>query len=116
MAQLGKYKVPRELQDEDKWFKFFTKKQLATAIVIIFIDWQIVTFFYNIHMVIVGITLALFFTIVCGAVVSLKMPNNRHLHGGGVGLDALAIRIMKRKLIKKNKIIYTSCLRNEEGD
>ena len=31
MSQIGRYKTPDELRDEDKWFKFFTLPQLAAA-------------------------------------------------------------------------------------
>ena len=116
MAQLGKYKVPRELQDEDKWFKFFTIPQLATALVVLLIDWRIVSFLARFHMEIVGIALAILLTILCGTVILFKMPNNKHLYGGGVPLQTLAFRIIRRKLFSKEKTVYTSCINDKEAE
>jgi len=112
---IGKYKVPRELQDEDKWLKFFTKRQLAILIVALLIDLGLITIFQKLHIVVVGVVLALIILISAAAVVYLKMPRSRHTHGGGLGLDTIVLRILKRKR-SKNKVVFTACIEYEEPD
>lgn len=112
---IGKYKIPRELQDEDKWFKFFTKRQLAILIVALFIDFWVVALFYKLHIVVVGVVLAILIFVFALAIIYFKMPRSRHTHGGGLGLDTIAMRILKRKR-SKNKIVFTGCIEYEEPD
>lgn len=107
MADIGRYKVPSELKDEDKWFRFFTKKHLAAIAVVAFIDFQVVTLAYRLHMMIVGIILALAIAIIAAVIIPFSIPAHMHLHGGGQAISTIVWRIMRRKLISKNKIIYT---------
>lgn len=107
MSNIGRYKVPSELKDEDKWFRFFTKKHLAAIAVVAFIDFQIVALSFKLHIVIVGIILALFIAIVAAIIIPFNVPAHMHLHGGGQAISTIALRIMRRKLIPRNKVIYT---------
>ncbi len=111
MSQLGQYKTPGELKDEDKWFKFFTKKQLVIAIVVLIIDWNIAVIFNKIHLIVIGITLDVFITIVMAIITLLPMPANKHIFGGGLPLYRIAYRILIRKLF--NKHIYTTMYEEE---
>lgn len=112
---IGKYKVPRELQDEDRWFKWWTKSQLAIFIVAGIIDFGVISLFAALHIVVVGIVLAILILIFAAAIVYIKMPRSRHTHGGGMGFDTLFMRIIRRKS-SKNRVIYTGCIEYEEPD
>lgn len=112
---IGKYKVPRELQDEDRWFKIFTKRQLAMLIVGALIDSLVIVLFAKLHLVVVGIVLAILIILFDLAIIYLKMPRSRHTHGGGLGFDTLVLRILKRKRTK-SKVIFTGCIEYEEAD
>lgn len=112
---IGKYKVPRELQDEDRWLKFFTKRQLAILIVALLIDFGVITVFYRLHLVVVGVVLAILIFVFALAIIYLKMPRSRHTHGGGLGFDTIVTRIIKRKR-SKNRVVFTACYDYEEPD
>lgn len=112
--QLGKYKVPGELKDEDKWFRFFTKNQLVAALVVLIVDWRLIVFTSKLHIVIIGFIIAILLTIVSALVILCKMPSNKHLYGGGFGLHILLLRVLNRKLRKKNKVVYTIAMEYEE--
>ena len=116
MGELGKYRVPRELKDEDKWFKFFTKKQLLVAAVVLFIDAWIVVISNRLKMIVVGIVIALFIAIMTAIILVGKMPAKRYIHGGGLGFDALIMRVLKRKCLKKNRCIFTISAFYEETE
>lgn len=104
---LGKYKIPRELQDQDLWLKFFTKKQLLICAVALAACIGICILFNSLGIVIIGVIISLFIIITTVAILFLKMPQRRHMHGGGYGLDVLAARVIKKKLFNRNKYIYT---------
>lgn len=116
MSELGKYRVPRELKDEDKWFKFFTKKQLLIAAVVLFIDVWVIVFTNKLHMIVLGIVIALSIAIVTAIILVGKMPTKRYIHGGGLGFDVLLMRIIRRKCIKKNRCIFTISAYYEEAE
>lgn len=105
MAQLGRYRTPDELQDQDKWFRFFTKPQLAVTIATLAADWNIVWLFYRLHLVVVGIVIAIFLFIVIEIATFIKMPSNKYLYGGGINLGVLGIRIIVKNLPWNKKIL-----------
>lgn len=115
MAQLGQYKTPRELKDEDLWFKYFKKKQVAIAFIVLAVDGNIVSFSHKIHLTVVGVTLAMLFTILAGIIALGSMPKNKHLYGGGLELDKIFIRLIKRKALKSSKIVYTNIGSEDDG-
>lgn len=106
MSQLGQYKTPGELKDEDKWFKFFTKKQLVIAIVVLIIDWNIAVIFNKIHLIVIGITLDILITIIMAIITLFPMPQSKYIFGGGMPLYRLVLRIILRKTF--NRKIYTT--------
>jgi len=104
---LGRYKIPRELQDQDLWFKVFTKKQLLISVISLAACIGICIVANTMGILIIGVVISLFIIILTGALLFLKMPQKKHMNGGGYGLDVLAIRVLRKKLLKKNKYIYT---------
>lgn len=107
MSQIGRYRVPDELKDEDLWFRFFTKRQLAIFIAVLLADWGILNITRLMHLTVVGILISIGLLVITGILVFIKMPANRYLHGGGIGLDRLIARILVKKCIPGNKVIYT---------
>jgi len=114
MAQLGQYKIPRELKDEDLWLKIFKKKQLVIAIFIFALDWNIVTLSNKLHLTVVGVTLAVLITLIAGIIIFGVMPKKKHLYGGGLEMEKIAIRLFIRKVLKSSRRIYTP-IREEDG-
>lgn len=113
MSQIGQYRVPEELKDEDLWFRFFTKRQLAIFIVVFLADWGIFKITRLMHLTVVGVLISIGFLVLTGILVFIKMPANRYLHGGGIGLDKLLARILIKKCIPGNKVIYTQMEKDE---
>ena len=105
---LGRYKVPRPFQDEDKWFKYFTKTQLlflgtgiCLAVPAFKASWG-APWFLQIPLLVYSIAVIGFF----GIVGAFKMPDDKYLWGGGTPLYTLLIRIVLKKLGYSRKI-YT---------
>lgn len=106
MSQIGKYRIPDELKDEDLWFRFFTKRQLAILIAVLLADWNIFRICRMLHLAVVGVLVSVGLLVITGILVFFRMPAGRYLHGGGIGLDRLLVRILKKR-IPGNKVIYT---------
>lgn len=101
---LGTYKIPRPIQDEDKWLKLTKKQWLYTGIGIV-IAYAAFQVFCAMHMdllayVIALISIGFFFTI-----GTFKMPEDKYIIGGGTKLDVLAKRLIVKQF-KKYKVLY----------
>lgn len=97
------HEIPQEFTDEDKWFVFFTKKNLAFAlpgVIITFINFKVFGFFGK---SLVGVVIGLIITAILVAISKVPMPESEYLKGGGLTFDQLLVR---RYIRKKNKKIY----------
>lgn len=104
---MASYKIPKPFQDEDKYFRFFTKKQilfigvpLALTVLVLAKLWdapKIVIFFVS--MICVAVLLA------CVVFSSFKMPKDKYLWGGGTSLERLGRRLIQKQT-KKKKILW----------
>ena len=106
MAALGNYRIMKPLKDEDRWFKFFTKKQLAfaaTGLVLSFVSYG---FFDGIGLRVVGLFVAE--TIMCTLLILafLKLPFQKYLIGGGRYAHEILWRLIVKSM-PRNKVIYT---------
>ena len=101
MARIGVFKVPSEFKNEDKWFKYFNRKQIVVLIITLFIDYRLISFSNSSGLLIPAIIVAIFFTMVIMGCVMVNLPvDSFFLTGGGVTLDELAYRIIYRKTHK----------------
>lgn len=105
MAELGHYRTMGEFTDEDKWFRYFTKWQLAVVIALIAADYQIIMFFYKLGLAIAGILAVATVSLLSLAVTMLRMPDEKYIFGGGSSLSALFARIVRRKAVRSNRIV-----------
>lgn len=105
MASLGNYTIPKELKDEDKWFRFFTKTQLLYVGAAAMIDMGIIAFFRLIHVPYVSIILSEIVMIGAVILAFIPIPTDRFMIGGGYSLRAIAVRLV-RKRMKRNKVLY----------
>ncbi len=114
MAGYGVYQIPREFKDEDKWFKYFTKKQ---AIIVLFcgiMDYQIVNLSAANNLLIAGILVSCLLTIVLVGGVMLVLPlDNFFLTGGGLTIMEWLFRYLYRR---KNSCLYTKNMTDGETD
>lgn len=105
MASLGNYQIPKEFKDEDKWFRFFTKFQLALFGIAVGISIVILLITSAIHLLPLGVILT---EILVGAALVfgfIKLPQDRYMIGGGYPLRTIAIRLLTKNF-RKNKKIY----------
>jgi len=105
MARMGRYKIPREFKDEDVWFKLFTKKQLLYLVIFGGIGLLFLYLFNKIHMVVIGgIVFVGFFAL--GIILPrFNMPNDKYLWGGGMPLETIFLRFVKKTFSKKSVYI-----------
>ncbi len=109
----GVYSIPRELKDEDKWLKFFTKTQLmifgiGVLIVILFGLVLMPLGAYHLLTVLGVIILTIF-----GILAFVPMPPSRYLYGGGFPLYVIVLRILNKMISKKK--LYLKNYDPEDG-
>ena len=112
MAELGSYQIPKELKDEDKWFKYFTKKQLIVVGSALGISALILSFFAGVHMLPVGICISEVILLLSVTATFIRIPTDKYLIGGGYHIAVILWRFICRKL-PKNKVLY---VKNYEED
>lgn len=102
MARNGVFKVPSEFKSEDKWFKYFNRKQIVVLIAALVIDYRLITFAETKGLLMPAIVLAVFITMFVMGSVMINLPvDSFFLSGGGVTLDELTYRIIYRKTHKR---------------
>ena len=114
MAKLGRYKVPREFKDEDKWFKIFTKKQLLFFIGAVAICAGVLFVANLIHLQFVGAVISVLVLAIGVILPRANMPDDKYLIGGGMPLDTLFVRVVAKIILKDKKSIYILNSEKEE--
>ena len=75
--------TPHQLKDEDRWFKYFSKKQLIivlpTVLIIIFVMYAAIKFDHPVSGVVFSALIAL---VIIGPIM-FPMPQDMYLFGGG---------------------------------
>jgi hypothetical protein len=103
MAQTGKYQIPAEYKDEDRWWKF-TKRQLVYVIIGLMIDYFFFKIFQPMGLSVVWIFLDVVVSLFFGIIAMVPIPQSSYLHGGGMMLEAVILRMLMRKF---NRVLYT---------
>ena len=105
MTATGVFRVPREFKDEDRWFRYFNKKQAATLVLTGIVDYRLIMAGASYGITIPAIVVAILLTLVMGGLVMIYLPVDvMFLTGGGITLDQWIFRIILRK---SKKVIYT---------
>lgn len=112
--RLGDYPCMTELKDEDRWLKFFTKKQLLYIGVAALLGIGEIVLFYKIGLTVVGVELLLI-NIAVSFVIQQKLPPDKYLWGGGTLIEELLFRVVKKNLPGR-KILYTKFINDEEDE
>lgn len=100
---LGDYPIMKELKDEDKWFKYFTMKQLLAYGIAASVGIALTVLLYKVGLEIIGIVF-LIFNIAIVAIMQIKIPYDKYLIGGGFRV----FNIFQRLILKyRNRVIYT---------
>ena len=106
MARLGSYRIMKPLKDEDRWFKFFTKKQLMFVVVGLMLSFVTFTIFNGIGLRIVGIFLVEIIMTISMLLAFLKLPFEKYLIGGGRYAHEILFRLIAKNM-PSNKVIFT---------
>lgn len=99
--------VMSELKDEDKWLKYFTRKQLIYYGVAIALGVGVTVILHNLfHAEAVGFVVIIV-NIALAIILQLKIPESgdKYIIGGGMPLQMILIRMLKKSL-PKNRVIY----------
>lgn len=112
---LGRYRIPKEMQDEDKWFKFFTKTQLLYVGVGALVSALLIFLTVKLHILPVGLILAEFIMVIAIVVAFVKIPKSRYLIGGGLPIRVLLVRLIEKNL-PQNKKLYIKGLNKHEAE
>ncbi len=113
MAQLGNYKIPKQFKDEDRWFKFFTKKQLLILGIGIALSMAVLAITSAIHLTGIGIICLVLNLAVSACLAFVPMPADRYLLGGGYPLLTIVLRLINKYLIEP-KVLYVKNYEKQE--
>lgn len=109
--QTGVFRVPSEFKDEDKWFRYFTKKQAAVLVSSLLIDYRLVMAASPKGLLLPAAVAAVIFTVLTVGVVMVELPvDAMFLTGGGITLDQWLFRLFLRK---RRRVIYTKYVKEE---
>ena len=110
---LGRSRIPDEFKDEDKWLRFFSKKQILVTLAFLAVGILCAIPFFKIGFSVVGVVFIIT-SIICGfSIVTLKVPDRKYLFCGGAFLYILICRIIRKKL-PWNKKIYVKNIKQDE--
>lgn len=109
-----RYNIPSEFTDEDRWFKYFTKKDLLVIVVTGILTGVLFKLSASlINKPYVGLIIGL---IIMGASLfccMVRKPETLYLTGGG---QTLATIILRRLIRRKNRVIYVRGYNEQEDE
>ncbi len=115
MAELGRYRVPKEFKDEDKWFRFFTKRQLIYLGLALVVSVITCIGTYKLNILPVGVVVSELLIMVAAAFAFITIPPEKYMYGGGYRLSTILFRIVVRRL-PKNRVLFVKNYDNDNGE
>lgn len=97
MAHLRE-KVPAEFSDDERWYKYFTKKSLLALILSCGIAAGIIVLFTKVNLTLVGVVLGVALGAALFSVTILKPVKTDVLSATGATMDVVGIRVLARRL------------------
>lgn len=101
----GVYEVPRELKDEDKWFRFFTKKQLFVVGIAAGICAFLFFILTGLGLFVLALILSVGILVLAVFYAFFIMPDNKYMYGGGYAISTLIMRLINKRFLAR-KVIY----------
>ncbi len=112
MAGHGVYQIPREFKDEDKWFRYFTKKQAVAMFFCGLADYKLIQLTAAQNILPAGLLLSCLLTgSVAGSIMLVLPLDGFFLAGGGLTIAEWLFRKFYRR---RNRCLYTRNM--DEGD
>lgn len=113
MSKFGVFKIPREYKDEDKWFRYFNKKQAVILVLTLLADYRFLLWANTYGHLMPAVIAAILFTLIIAAVIMIELPTEAmFLTGGGITLEQCLVRLIIRK---RNRVIYVKNYEPEDG-
>lgn len=99
MSKLGVFQIPGEFKSEDRWLRYFNRKQAIVLVVCGVIDYRAIMWASTKGLLIPAIIVMLIVTLFVMGSVMIRLPVDAlFLNGGGNTIDELLFRITYRKL------------------
>ena len=109
MSKLGVFQIPGEFKSEDRWLRYFNRKQAIVLVLCGVVDYKAIIRGSNNGLLIPVIIIMLLITLLVMGSVMIRLPVDvMFLNGGGITIDELLFRIMYRKLHRE------ICVKNYE--
>lgn len=111
MAKLT-YSIPSEFSDEDRWFKYFTKRDLGVLVttgaftVLLF---KLTDSLFGKPLI--GLIIGVIIVLISMACSMVKLPDTLWLKGG---CQPIATILLRRLIRRKKRVIYVKGYREEE--
>lgn len=112
MANLRE-EVPAEFTDDERWYKYFTKKSLIIMIILLFYLYAVISFFGMFRLAAVGVIIWALTALPVFLCFCMKIPADDPIHGGGAELDEILLRILAVRLHGR---IYCDMAAGEDRD
>lgn len=110
---LGEYRPPNQINsDEDKYGYgriSFTKIQILYIAIAFVIGMGVLFLLSRTHIVIltiIGVAIVVALCICAVIFGGATLPNSKYLSGGGLRVDMYVFRKLRKKLSRKNKVLY----------
>lgn len=111
MARVGIFKTPSEIKNEDRWFRYFNRRQAVILAIMLIIDYRIILVSHVHGWLLPAIIIAICLTMLVMGIVMINLPVDRFfLTGGGLQLDEFIYRLIYRKVHR------TICTKNYNQD
>ena len=102
----GRFRIPSEFKDEDKWLKFFTKPQLVALGIALLVSATVLVVLTKYGLFAVGFAIFLLIMLTAFTVVMKKVPESYYLMGANETIGIILLRVIIKKL--KRKVIYVA--------
>lgn len=115
MSRLGVFQIPGEFKSEDKWFRYFNRKQAIVLVICAIVDYRVVVGASSKGFLVPALIAMILFTLITMGAVMIRLPVDAlFLTGGGLTMDEMLFRLLYRRL---NRSIYTKNYDDKyEGD
>lgn len=105
MSRMGVFSIPGEFKSEDKWFRYFNRKQAVVLVICGILDYRVIMAANVKGLLIPAIILMLVFTMTVMGIVMVRLPVDAlFLNGGGITIDQILFRLFYRRIHRE---LYT---------
>lgn len=101
--------VPREFSDDERWYRFFTRKSIVVLLTMGVVSLILVKIFGFIGFHTAGVYISLILSGIVMLAVMLPIPEGDVIHGSGCTCDVILFRMFVRMRKKTGRIYRKTC-------